>query len=130
MNADTSREVGDFVIVSKYDDGRDAVLYVYNGSAWTKITDLTGYEGVGIANIKYPETYGNPGTDDIYTIQLTNGKEYSFTVHNGYDGEGRGDMMVNEYDPTGAIKNAGGIEQYVENAATKAILRTWTAADI
>ena len=45
-----------------------------------------GSPGVGIKSIERTGGDGTPGTDDIYTITMTDGKTSEFSVHNGADG--------------------------------------------
>ena len=92
MNQSTNHEVGDFVVVSNPFDESDAMLYVYNGENWSKVTDLSGYEGIGIATIKYVgnnlgDTTGStphqPGAIDNYLITYTDGRTQTYSIYNG-----------------------------------------------
>lgn len=95
MNESTTHQVGDFVIVSNPLDEVKAVLYVNNGTSWTYVTDLTGYEGIGISSIKYMgndkgdvvgTTPNQPGATDTYLITYTDGRTQEYYVYNGKDG--------------------------------------------
>lgn len=86
MRADTEREVGDFVIVSSSLDEEDAVLWVLGENGWTRVTTLSGYEGIGISTIDGPIYPSTDGGVDIYTINLTNGEKYDFKITSGIDG--------------------------------------------
>lgn len=77
-----------------------------------EIPAIQGDQGVGIQNIERTAGNGAPGTDDTYTITMTNGKTYFFTVHNGTDGTGAGDMLQATYDPQGKAQDIFG---YVDN---------------
>lgn len=70
----------------------------------------TGPTGNGIASIAKT---GTSGLVDTYTITYTNGNITTFTVTNGQNGTGAGDMLATDYDPTLAVYNAGGIPNYV-----------------
>lgn len=69
-----------------------------------------GATGNGIASITKT---GTSGLVDTYTILYTNGQSTTFTVTNGANGTGAGDMLASDYDPTSAVYNAGGIVAYV-----------------
>lgn len=70
-----------------------------------------GATGNGIANIAKTSTQG---LVDTYTITMTDGTTYTFTVTNGQNGGGSGDMLQSDYDSDSTVKNAGGIADYVE----------------
>lgn len=60
-----------------------------------------GNPGASIQKIERTSGTGAPGTTDTYTITLTDGRTSTFTVYNGANGEGAGDMVAAIYDPTG-----------------------------
>lgn len=70
----------------------------------------TGNTGNGIDSITKTATQG---LVDTYTIAFTNGTTTTFTVTNGQNGTGAGDMLATDYDPTLAVYDAGGIVAYV-----------------
>jgi hypothetical protein len=70
----------------------------------------TGETGNGIASIAKTSTSGKV---DTYTITMTDGSTATFTVTNGEDGHGAGDMLQSAYDPDLDVYNAGGIVDYV-----------------
>lgn len=70
----------------------------------------TGPTGNGITSIVKTAT---AGLVDTYTIYMSNGSTATFTVTNGQDGTGSGDMTRAVYDPTSAVADAGGIVAYV-----------------
>lgn len=72
----------------------------------------TGPTGNGIASITKT---GTSGLVDTYTITFTNGNTTTFTVTNGQDGQGAGDMTKAVYDSDDAVNNAGGIAAYVHD---------------
>lgn len=72
----------------------------------------TGATGNGIASITKT---GTSGLVDTYTITYTNGNTTTFTVTNGQDGQGAGDMTKSAYDSDNAVSNAGGIAAYVHD---------------
>lgn len=127
-----NRREGDLVlIVSGPGNPDDSDLYVHAGTGWVYLSNLSTLEGVGIDKIEHTQGTGAPGTTDTHTITLTDGRTYSFTVHQGRDGiDGSGDMSAADYDSDGAILAAGGIAKYVDKNSSSAILRHWTAADL
>lgn len=76
-------------------------------------TGPTGPTGNGIQSITKT---GTSGLVDTYTILFTNGTTTTFTVTNGQDGQGSGDMTKAVYDSTNAVADAGGIASYVSSA--------------
>lgn len=70
----------------------------------------TGPTGNGITSVTKT---GTSGLVDTYTITFSNGTFTTYTVTNGQDGTGAGDMTQLAYDPTLAVYNAGGIVNYV-----------------
>lgn len=106
---------GDLVIIaSTVDDPDNSKLYVHDGVGWVYLSDLSGVEGVGIVGISQTDGNHAPGTTDTYTIELTDGSSYEFTVYNGADGDGSGDMQSSTYDPQGKAQDIFG---YADNAA-------------
>jgi hypothetical protein len=106
---------GDLVIIaSTVDDPDNSKLYVHDGVGWVYLSDLSGVEGVGISGISQTDGNHAPGTTDTYTIELTDGSSYEFTVYNGADGDGSGDMQSSTYDPQGKAQDIFG---YADNAA-------------
>ena len=73
-------------------------------------TGATGATGNGIVSITKT---GTAGLVDTYTITFTDGSITTFNVTNGQNGTGSGDMLQQQYDPTLAVFNAGGIVAYV-----------------
>lgn len=73
-------------------------------------TGNTGANGNGIASI---EKTGTSGLVDTYTITYTDGTTTTFTVTNGQDGTGAGDMTKLKYDPDNTVYDEGGIPNYV-----------------
>lgn len=74
-------------------------------------TGPTGATGNGITSITKT---GTSGLVDTYTILFTDGTQTTFTVTNGQDGQGSGDMTRAVYDSTNAVADAGGIVAYVQ----------------
>lgn len=95
MEADLANMTeGDLVIIAADDtDPDNSKLYVHSGTAWVYLSDLSGLQGVGIAGIQRTSGDGAPGSTDTYTITLTDGSAYTFSVYNGRDGEGAGDVL-------------------------------------
>lgn len=77
--------------------------------------NATGPAGNGIASVAKT---GSSGKVDTYTITFTDGTTFSYTVTNGEDGQGSGDMLMTDYDHDQDVYNAGGIPAYVATATT------------
>lgn len=58
-----------------------------------------GDTGTSISTIKRTAGTGAAGTTDTYTISFSDGSTSTFTVYNGADGTGSGDMSKSIYDP-------------------------------
>ena len=71
-----------------------------------------GDTGNGISSIVKTSTVG---LVDTYTITMTDGTTATFTVTNGRDGSGTGDMLKADYDNDSTVKNAGGIKAWVQS---------------
>lgn len=67
-----------------------------------------GVQGVGIANISRTAGNGAAGTTDTYTITLTDGSRYTFSVYNGADGVGGGGSGADGVSVNGAAINDSG----------------------
>lgn len=66
-------------------------IAVKNGFCGTEaefLQSLRGRDGVGIADFRRTAGDGTSGSDDTYTVTMTDGTAYSFSVHNGSDAEG------------------------------------------
>lgn len=71
-------------------------------------TGATGATGNGISTVIRTTGTGAPGTTDIYTITYTDTTTSTFSVYNGADGTGSGDMSKAVYDTnnSGVVDNA------------------------
>lgn len=88
MQADfDNMAVNDLVIIATDDiaEADNSKLYIRTDTEWQYLSDLSGISGVGISGIERTGGDGSAGTTDTYTITLTNGSTYDFTVHNGSD---------------------------------------------
>ena len=92
------------IIASDVADPYNSRLYIHDGTDWVFLSDLSGYEGVGISGITLTSGDHSPGSTDIYTITLTDGSTYTISVYTGKDGSGSGDMTSSVYDPAGGKK--------------------------
>lgn len=102
MEADKSQPaMTTAVIASSVEDEDNAKLYIFDGTNWNYLTDLSGFTGVGVEDIQLTSGNHAPGTTDVYTITLTDGRMKEITVYNGTDGSGAGDMLAGVYDPSG-----------------------------
>ena len=63
-----------------------------------------GEKGSSIDKVERTSGNGAPGTTDTYTITTSDQQQYTFTVYNGADGLGAGDMKAAVYDPDGSQK--------------------------
>lgn len=84
MQADKSQPKNTVCIISSdVEQEENAQVYMWDGAKWNFLCDLSGLQGVGVAKIELTGGDHTPGTDDTYTITLTDRREYTFTVHNG-----------------------------------------------
>ena len=77
-----------------------------------------GPQGDTITDIQRTSGTGAAGTTDIYTITTSGGNTYTFTVYNGADGQGAGDMLKSVYDPHNKNQD---IFKYTDDAISAAI---------
>ncbi len=117
MDADKSQQpMTTAIISSSVEDADNAKLYIYNGTRWNYLTDLSGYTGVGIEDFRLTSGNHAPGTTDVYTMTLTDGRSKSISVYNGADGAGAGDMLASIYDPQGKKTDVFGyVDDGLEN---------------
>lgn len=88
MNADKENveEMTTAIISSTVEDPANAAIYIFDGTDWNFLADLSGFTGVGIQSIILTSGDHSPGTADTYTVLCTDGSDYTFTVHNGATG--------------------------------------------
>lgn len=88
MEADkANRKENDLAFISSGVNSADnGKVYRFDGTKWNFLVNLSGSTGVGIASVAWTGGNHAPGTDDTYTITTTDGKEYTFQVHNGATG--------------------------------------------
>lgn len=101
------------VSVSDTSAGHTVAITDANGTKTINLTD--GEDGASIETITRTAGTGAAGSDDTYTIALTDGRTSTFQVHNGTDGTGAGDMTTSVYDPQ--RKNTD-IFAYVDNVSS------------
>lgn len=65
----------------------------------TGATGATGPQGVSVESIQLTNGNHAPGTTDTYTITLSDGSAFQFTVYNGANGTGVGDFMASGVVP-------------------------------
>lgn len=65
----------------------------------TGATGATGPQGVSVESIQLTNGNHAPGTTDTYTITLSDGSAFQFTVYNGANGTGAGDFMASGVVP-------------------------------
>lgn len=88
--------------------------FTYDDFTPAQLEALTGPQGETITSIERTSGNGAAGTVDTYTITTSAGKTYTFTVRNGADGGGAGDMLKSIYDPQGKNQD---IFAYIDNKA-------------
>jgi len=69
-------------------DAAELASAVSEALAQAADSDFKGEAGVGITGIALTSGSGAPGTRDTYTISLSDGSSYTFSVYNGADGSG------------------------------------------
>ena len=74
----------------------------------TGATGATGPQGVSVESIQLTNGNHAPGTTDTYTITLSDGSAFQFTVYNGANGAGAGDLMADGSVPMTGPLNMGG----------------------
>ena len=74
----------------------------------TGATGATGPRGVSVESIQLTSGNHAPGTTDTYTITLSDGSAFQFTVYNGANGTGAGDFMADGSVPMTGPLNMGG----------------------
>lgn len=88
-------------------------------------TGDTGATGNGIASVALTSGTHAAGTTDTYTITFTDNTKTTFTVYNGANGEGSGDMLASTYDPTAKSADAFNMDNMVSGTTNK----VYTATD-
>jgi hypothetical protein len=83
------------------------------------VDGVDGADGRGITSITRTVGDGSPGTTDTYTITYTDETTDEFTVYNGADGEGAGDMLASVYDPTGKHGDAFNADNHASGDVNK-----------
>lgn len=76
-------------------------------------TGKDGKDGVGIQSIERTDGDGSAGTTDTYTITMTDGSSYDFTVYNGADGEDGKDGADGVGGGTGGANGKDGITPHI-----------------
>lgn len=86
---------------------QDGTWWVYNQSAGAYQDSgvaATGPMG-GITKIERTSGTGTAGSLDTYTVTCSDGSTFTFTVQNGNNGDGAGDMLSSVYDPNGKARD-------------------------
>ena len=95
-----------------------------NGSGgWIKIPTVKGDAGT-ITSVTLTSGNHAAGTTDTYTITYNDGSTTTFTVYNGADGSGAGDMVRSVYDPAGKNANAFNVDNHVSGTTNKVYTAT------
>ena len=109
-------DTGDSLTASSSHSGTNTTVNILNASTSALVNSFQvpdgaqGPSGNGIASVT---KIGTSGLVDTYQITFTDGTTFLYTVTNGQDGQGSGDMTKLAYDPTNAVADAGGIPAYV-----------------
>ncbi len=77
------------------------------------------FDGNGIASVSLLSGSHAPGTTDTYRITFTDNTTCDFTVYNGADGLGQGDMTASIYDPSSKKSDAFSMANMVESTDGK-----------
>lgn len=86
---------------------------------WIKIPTVKGEDGKGIVSVILTSGNHAAGTTDTYTITYTDETTSTFTVYNGANGDGAGDMVKAVYDPSGKNADAFSMANMVESSTNK-----------
>ena len=92
--------VNDYTITMQGIDGGHR-LTITRGSEVQTLDIMDGVDGVGISGIEKTESIGNV---DVYTITMTDGSNYTFTVTNGSGGGGSADVPIASDAVAGIIR--------------------------
>ena len=98
------------VSVSEIPGGNKVTITDSSGSK-----DFNVMDGDSITSIERTSGTGAAGTIDTYTVRTSSGGTYTFTVTNGADGKGSGDMLKSVYDPTNKAQD---IFDYIDKATS------------
>lgn len=109
-------DTGDSLTASSSHSGTNTTVNILNASTSALVNSFQvpdgaqGPSGNGILSIT---KLGTSGLVDTYQVAFTDGTTFNYTVTNGADGQGAGDMTKLIYDSTNAVADAGGIAPYV-----------------
>lgn len=98
------------VRVSEIPGGNKVTITDHSGSKEFNVMD-----GDSITSIERTSGTGAAGTVDTYTITTSSGGTYTFTVTNGANGDGSGDMLKSVYDPKNKAQD---IFAYIDKATS------------
>ena len=104
--------------------GGDAEYVYVDLKGDTGETGDTGNTGNGIASVELTSGNHAAGTTDTYTITFTDATTTTFTVYNGANGEGSGDMLASVYDPNAKNADAFSMANMVEGTTNKIFTST------
>ena len=123
---------GDYTLTINYTSGATVTTTSIRGATGaTGATGDTGATGKGISSVVLQSGTHAAGTTDTYRITFTDATTFDFTVYNGADGEGAGDMLASVYDPNAKNADAFGLANMVEDATHRVVTdtekSTWNA---
>ena len=91
-------------------------------SPWTVIESIQGEKGIGITSVVRTSGTGAAGTVDTYTITYSDSTTSTFSVYNGADGDGSGDMSKSVYDTDNDGKvDAVELDASIDSGGTKPV---------
>jgi hypothetical protein len=80
---------------------------------------IQGQTGNAVESVSLLSGTHAAGTMDTYRITFTDDTTHDFSVYNGADGEGAGDMLKSAYDPTNKNADAFNMANMVEGTTNK-----------
>lgn len=87
----------------------------------------TGATGNGILSITLKSGTHAPGSYDVYTITMTDDTTFDFSVYNGANGQGAGDMLAAVYDPQNKHQD---VFAYADSVAKDKLNKTGDGSDV
>ena len=116
---------GDYTLTINYTSGATVTTTSIRGATGaTGATGDTGATGKGISSVVLQSGTHAAGTTDTYRITFTDATTFDFTVYNGADGEGAGDMLASVYDPNAKNADAFSMANMVEGTTNKIFTAT------
>ena len=116
---------GDYTLTINYTSGATVTTTSIRGATGaTGATGDTGATGKGISSVVLQSGTHAAGTTDTYRITFTDATTFDFTVYNGANGLGAGDMLKATYDPNTKNADAFSMANMVEGTTNKIFTAT------